>query len=240
MPTLPPPHTHPPSHFLHSAPPPRCRRALDFVEDYIGSRVLPQYGNTHTSASHVGHQTSWFRHEARSIVQSVTNASSERDVVIFAGSGCTAAVHKLIAALKLDRFAHHPKGCAVVFIGPHEHHSNILPWRECSGVEVVNIRESAVTGLLDCEHLKAQLEAYQDRPLLMGSFSAASNVTGALSEVNRITAMLKGAGALSFWDYASAGPCVRVDMNPVVSGDEDADGGSTTNPTLLRKDAICP
>jgi selenocysteine lyase/cysteine desulfurase len=168
----------------------------------------------------------------------VTNASSERDVVIFAGSGCTAAVHKLIAALKLDRFAHHPKGCAVVFIGPHEHHSNILPWRECSGVEVVNIRESAVTGLLDCEHLKAQLEAYQDRPLLMGSFSAASNVTGALSEVNRITAMLKGAGALSFWDYASAGPCVRVDMNPVVSGDEDADGGSTTNPTLLRKDAI--
>ena len=60
-------------------------RSLRFVEDYIRDTILPWYGNTHTSASHVGHQTSWYRHEARVIVQTVTNASSERDAVIFTG-----------------------------------------------------------------------------------------------------------------------------------------------------------
>ncbi len=162
---------------------------MDLVEDFLGKRVLPNYGNTHTTASYVGHQTSWFRHEARSIVQSVTNASSERDVVLFAGSGCTAAIHKLISGLNLDRFEADARGRAVVFVGPHEHHSNLTPWREAeasgTSVEVVTIREDPTTGLLDEEDLKAQLDAHQSRPLLMGSFSAASNVTGALAYVHR-------------------------------------------------------
>ena len=53
---------------------------------------------------------------------------------------------------------------------------------------------------------------------LIGSMSAASNVTGILSDVDSITVMLHTYGALALWDYATAGPYVRIDMNPVVSG----------------------
>ena len=45
-------------------------------------------------------QTTMFRHEARDVVRNAVNAS-EHDSVIFAGTGCTGAVHKLIDALGL-------------------------------------------------------------------------------------------------------------------------------------------
>ncbi|CAN0521384.1 unnamed protein product, partial [Laminaria digitata] len=47
-----------------------------------------------------------------------------------------------------------------------------------------------------------------------GSFAAASNLTGALEDTESITRVLHLAGALSFWDYATAAPYVEVDMNP--------------------------
>jgi len=49
--------------------------------------------------------------------------ANEHDAVIFCGNGVTGAVDKLINALNL-------KDPPVVFAGPHEHHSNLLPWRE--------------------------------------------------------------------------------------------------------------
>jgi hypothetical protein len=68
----------------------------------------------------------------------------------------------------------------VVFIGPFEHHSNELPWRETIA-EVVTIREDA-DGHIDQAHLERELRRYQARPLRIGSFSAASNVTGIVSD----------------------------------------------------------
>lgn len=59
--------------------------------------------------------------------------ASEEDAVIFAGSGCTGAVHKLIHALELS-------DSPVVFVGPCEHHSNLLPWREIGA----KVNENAV------------------------------------------------------------------------------------------------
>ena len=53
---------------------------------------------------------------------------------------------------------------------------------------------------------------------LIGSFSAASNVTGILSDVKRVTRLLKKYGALVFWDYATAAPYVDIDMNSTSQG----------------------
>ena len=77
----------------------------------------------------------------------------------------------------------------VVFHGPHEHHSNILPWREAPGCEVVSVPED-VNGGVDRVALQRLLQQYQDRPLRIGSFSAASNVTGVLADVDGITQQL--------------------------------------------------
>jgi selenocysteine lyase/cysteine desulfurase len=113
----------------------------------------------------------------------------------------------------------------VVFIGPYEHHSNELPWRE-SIADVVVIPQDA-DGYIDLDRLTAELERYADRPLKIGSFSAASNVTGIVSNTAAVSALLHRHGALSFWDIAAAGPYVRIDMY----------GGRDTEP-LSYKDAI--
>lgn len=65
------------------------------------------------------------RHEARDIVRNAVHAS-EDDAVIFVGSGCTGAVHKLVHAMDFASDEIKP----IVLVGPYEHHSNLLPWRE--------------------------------------------------------------------------------------------------------------
>jgi selenocysteine lyase/cysteine desulfurase len=176
-------------------------RALSFVEDLIRDRVLPAYANTHTEASATGRQTTEWREDARAIIHRAVGGG-EDDAVIFCGSGTTGAIDKLVRLLELDD--------AVVFVGPSEHHSNELPWRE-SGAEVVPIRADA-RGLVDLGHLEHELRRHADRPLRIGTFSAASNVTGIIADTAAVSALLHRHGALAFWDYASAGPYLPIEM----------------------------
>jgi selenocysteine lyase/cysteine desulfurase len=53
---------------------------------------------------------------------------------------------------------------------------------------------------------------FADRPLIIGSFSAASNVDGTLTDPEAITELLHSYGAYSLFDYAAAGPYVRIDV----------------------------
>jgi selenocysteine lyase/cysteine desulfurase len=179
-------------------------RALTFIEDYIRDRVLPLYANTHTEASATGRHMTALREDARRVIHRAVRGGPD-DVVLFCGSGCTGAIDTLIRALELGR-----RERPVVFLGPFEHHSNELLWRE-SPAEVVTIRADA-DGRPDARHLDAELRRHAGRALKIGSFSAASNVTGILTDVDRIAAVLRGHGALSCWDYAAAGPYVPIDM----------------------------
>ena len=177
-------------------------RSLSFVEDFIRDRVLPLYGNTHTEASATGRQTTALREDARRTIHRSVGGGEE-DVVVFCGSGTTGAIDKLVRLLDLD-------ARAVVFIGPYEHHSNELPWRE-SSADVVTIPEDA-DGRIDVACLEAELRRHADRPLKVGSFSAASNVTGIVSDVDALASVLHRHGALACFDYAAAGPYLPIDM----------------------------
>ncbi|ESP01939.1 hypothetical protein LOTGIDRAFT_230512 [Lottia gigantea] len=183
-------------------------RSLKFIEDYIQAEVLPEYGNTHTTTSVTALQTTLYRHEARDIIRNACNAS-EHDSVIFVGSGCTGAVHKLICALNLK----HPP---IVLVSPFEHHSTFLPWLE-GGAQVIRIKES-LNGDVDLDHLKHMLQKYKESGRqLIGCFSAVSNITGIIVDINTITISLHKYGALAFWDYATAAPYLQIDMNPVIN-----------------------
>ncbi len=197
-------------------------RSLSFIEDYIREVVLPLYANTHTETSGTGLQTTRFREDARKIIGRCLNTSDEY-AVIFVGSGCTGAIDRMIRVLGLSvpdtlerqyrlTDAIPPEERPVVFIGPFEHHSNELPWRE-SIADVIKIGEDA-DGHIDQSQLETELRKYQDRPLKIGSFSAASNVTGILSDTLGIAALLHKYGALSFWDFAAAAPYVSMDVQP--------------------------
>ncbi len=201
-------------------------RALTFIEDFIREVVLPLYANTHTESSGTGLQTTRFREEARDIIRRALGATDEH-AVVFCGSGSTAAINRMIDVLNLrlpadldDRYhlsTQIPQEeRPVVFIGPYEHHSNELPWRE-SIADVVVIHEDH-DGHIDQQQLEQELHEYRERPLKIGSFSAASNVTGIISDWRSISTLLHRHGALSFWDFAAAAPYMEITMGSKANG----------------------
>ena len=198
-------------------------RSLTFIEDYLREAVMPLYANTHTESSGTGLQTTRFREDARSIIREALGGNHEDHVVIFCGSGTTAAINKLVDVLNLrlpadldDRYGFRASIPAaerpVVFIGPYEHHSNELPWRE-SIADLVTIPEDA-DGRIDLAALERELSVHAARTLKIGSFSAASNVTGILSDTRGISVLLHRHGALSFWDFGAAAPYVEIELSP--------------------------
>ena len=191
-------------------------RSLTFLEDFIRERVLPTYANTHTESSGTGLQTTSLREDARRIVRDAIGGD-DNTVVVFCGSGATAAVDKMVGILNLHRGGRRSAPVLaqerpVVFVGPYEHHSNELPWRE-SVADVVTIPEDH-QGHIDLDVLRVELGRHAGRPLRIGSFSAASNVTGILTDTRAVARLLHEHGALSFWDFAAAAPYVEIDMNP--------------------------
>ncbi|MFD5256395.1 aminotransferase class V-fold PLP-dependent enzyme [Streptomyces bobili] len=223
-------------------------RSLDFIEDFVREQVLPRYGNTHTESSSTGLQTTRLREDARRIIRDAVGGTDDH-LVIFCGSGATAAVNKLVGILELRRPDRPPVAeRPVVFVGPYEHHSNELPWRE-SVADVVVIDEDA-DGHIDLARLEAALRRHMDRPLRIGSFSAASNVTGILTDTDRIARLLHAYGALSFWDYAAAAPYVPIrvaESSPDAGDHKDAlflsphkfvGGPQTPGVLVVRRDLV--
>ena len=217
-------------------------RSLAFIEDYIRDQVLPLYANTHTETSGTGLQTTRFREDAREIIRRSMGANPEEHAVIFAGSGMTGAIDRLITMLgiriprPLDETYDLSSQIAddqrpVVFVGPYEHHSNELPWRE-SIADVIEINEDA-DGQIDLEDLENYLTKYADRTMKIGSFSAASNVTGIISDTASISRLLHAHGALSFWDFAASAPYVEIDMGSSAGGDGDYKDAVVLSPHKL-------
>lgn len=201
-------------------------RCLRFVEDFVQRNVLPYYGNTHTVDSYVGLHTSKLASEAAKYVKRSLGAGAE-DVLLFCGTGCTAAIKRLqevtgmavpptLRCVALDVLP--PSERWVVFVGPYEHHSNLLTWRE-SLAEVVEIGLRPDDGHLDLDALEAALAAPEraGRPML-GSFSACSNVTGIRTDTRAVARLLHGYGAYACFDFACSAPYVGIDMR---SGEED-------------------
>ena len=208
-------------------------RALMQVEEFVMREVLPFYANSHTEASHCGGVMTRMRAEARTTISRLTRA--EGCAVIFAGSGATAGLNRLVRLLGVDTTPG-----AVVLIGPYEHHSNILPWRE-SGATIVEIPEAPAGGP-DLAAIEAALTEQADAPLTVGAFSAASNVTGIVTDPAPVTAILRAYGALAVWDYAGGGPYLPVDMRgidaAVISPHKFPGGPGASGVLIVRREAV--
>ncbi len=210
-------------------------RCLRFVETYLQG-LQRIYANTHTEDDITGRSMSQLLHAAEASIKRSVNAGP-KGRIIACGTGATGAIDKLQqivgvalapatrkniydlltasnSDLKRDTidglFAHRQP---VVFIGPYEHHSNEISWREALAT-TIEVRMDA-TGHIDLGHLETLLQdpAYRNR-LRIGSFSAASNVTGMRTDVRRIASLLHRYGTIACFDYAACAPYVEIDMNP--------------------------
>ena len=210
-------------------------RCLRFVESYLQS-LQRVYANTHTEDDITGRSMSQLLHEAEEAIKDSVNAGPDGRIVA-CGTGATGAIDKLQQIIgvalspatrkniedalddaqpgvdsKRFREALQEKQ-PVVFIGPYEHHSNEISWRQ-SVATTIEVQLDA-TGNIDLAHLERLLEdpRYQDRKRI-GSFSAASNVTGIRSDVKKIASLLHRYDAIACFDFAACAPYVDIDMNP--------------------------
>ncbi|MEZ5996920.1 MAG: aminotransferase class V-fold PLP-dependent enzyme [Hyphomonadaceae bacterium] len=216
-------------------------RALAQVERFVQDEVLPFYANTHTETSFCGAYINQLRNAARAEIARICNADDQY-AVIFTGAGATAGFNALAHVLLPETID--PAARPLIVHGPYEHHSNILPWRE-SGAEVVEVGE-ATGGGVDLAALEAALAAGQTGGrLIIGTFSAASNVTGITSDIAAVTTLLKRHGALAIWDFACGGPYLDIDMRAgggldavVLSPHKFVGGPGASGVLLVRKDVV--
>jgi selenocysteine lyase/cysteine desulfurase len=217
-------------------------RCLRFVETYLQS-LQRVYANTHTEDDITGRSMTQLLHEAEHAIKSSVNAGPNGRIIA-CGTGATGAIDKLQQIIgvalapatrkNIEQMLDDTDGDLdsdllrnifadkqpVVFVGPYEHHSNEISWRQSLATTVeVELDES---GNIDFEHLEQLLQdpRFKNR-LRIGSFSAASNVTGIRTDVRRVTSMLHRYGAIACFDYAACAPYVEIDMNPVPQGDGD-------------------
>lgn len=218
-------------------------RALGTIERFVYTHVLPYYANSHTEASFCGGAMTGFRRAARDIVAKCCAVDQKRYAVIFSGSGATAGLNRLVNLLGITA-AVSAGQIPLVITGPYEHHSNILPWRE-SGAEVVEVKDQA-NGEINLEHLDQVLSNAGDR-LVICAFSAASNVTGIITDIAAVTRRAKSAGAKMVVDFAGGGPYLPIQTQPapdleidalVISPHKFIGGPGSTGVLIVRRDAV--
>ncbi len=212
-------------------------RGVRFIEDHL-VRIQESYANTHTEDDVTGRSTTRMLHHAEDVIKRSVNGDADTRIIAV-GTGATGAIKRLqeilgvyippatraflesegralAEATGVDAFgafmAHVRLRRPVVFVGPYEHHSNEVSWRE-SLAEVVEIGLDSDGGL-DLADLdrKAGDPRYEGR-LKIGSLSAASNVTGMKTPVYDAARILHRHGALACFDFAACAPYVTIDMN---------------------------
>lgn len=189
------------------------------IEERLCELFGPFVGNTHSEASETGTLMTLSYHYAQDIIKKHCNASKD-DVIISAGSGMTAMVNKFIRILglrvpeQLKDFICLPEELKpVVFTTHMEHHSNQTTWLE-SIADVVVIAP-ALDGLVDVDDFKIQLEKFKNRKLKIGSFTAASNVTGIIPPYSQLAKLMHLNSGYCFVDFACAAPYLNIDMHPL-------------------------
>lgn len=214
-------------------------RSLKFIEQFL-IKIQREYANTHTEDDVTGRHMTEILHQAETIIKKAFNAEKNCRIIA-TGTGATGAISKfqeiigirlppatrnLVRSildnsseenvidqnlrkkleLEIDRLK------PVVFIGPYEHHSNDIMWREAIA-EVVTIQLTS-DGYIDLKDLESQVsDAKYKKRLKIGSFSAASNVTGLKSPVYEIARIMHKYGGLVCFDFAASAPYVKINMN---------------------------
>jgi len=199
------------------------------IEEKMTNDIGPLIGNTHSESSATGTAMTTAYHHAQKIVKKHVNANVD-DVLLFTGTGMTSAIAKLqrILGLKVPEQAFHycaftsgeSTSCKdipnnkrpVVFLTHTEHHSNHTSWFETLADVVLLEPNPDLT--VNPDALRREIIKYTDRPLLIGSFSACSNVTGYFPPYFELAEIMHEHNGFCFVDFAASAPYVNINMHP--------------------------
>ncbi|WP_170018552.1 aminotransferase class V-fold PLP-dependent enzyme [Campylobacter sp. RM16190] len=180
-------------------------------------KFLKTYANTHSDSSSNAILTQRRYENARSELKNLL-ALNDEFYLIGCGSGASAAIKKFQEIMGLyippnTRKRYNIKAISnlpLVIVGPYEHHSNEVSFREgMCDVFRIGLDED---GGIDFKMLERVLEMNKNREII-ASFSAASNVTGVISDYKRIYEMIKAHGGVLALDASSISAYANVDCN---------------------------
>ena len=183
------------------------------------AKYLKTYANTHSESASNALKTQKRYEKARQSLKDLLGLD-ERFYLISAGCGATGAIKKFqeimgiylppMSANRLGEESLKGTNLPLVIVSPYEHHSNEVSLRE-GLCEVVRIPLSK-SGEINFGRLDQLLKINSKREII-GSFSAASNVTGIISDYKKIYVMMKRYGATVAFDAASLSPHDNLDAD---------------------------
>lgn len=189
------------------------------IEQRMAEEIGPYVANTHSEASYTGKIMTRAYASAKQIIKEHVHAS-ENDIVLLTGTGMTGAVNKLqrLLGLRVPKqwsglLRLPPEKRPVVFVTHMEHHSNLITWAETI-CDVVTV-PPGTDGLVEPVHLERLLKIYRCRPLLIGAFTACSNVTGFETPIPDLARIMHQSGGLCIADYAASAPYAKIHMHPL-------------------------
>ncbi len=209
-------------------------KTLGFIEKYL-IKLQEVYANTHTEDSFTGKTMTALVNKAKKNIKFYIGANNN-NYLIPIGTGSTGAIAKLCEILGLylppglkayfniifknnknryqydikEMYGNINKNRPIVFVGPYEHHSNYLIWKE-SIAKVIEI-ELDKFGEIDFEDLNTKLNKYRNR-IKIGSFSASSNITGIKTDCYKLAKLFHLYNGLIFFDFAANAPYDEINMN---------------------------
>jgi len=177
--------------------------------------VLETYANTHSKESSNADTTSNYYEIAR--INLAKNLELTDEFAILPnGCGTTAAIkhfQELMglyippATKKRYDIQVDKSKLPLVIVGPYEHHSNEVSFREAlCEIQRINLCKS---GLIDIDHLKEVLEKNRHREII-ASFCVASNVTGIITKYKEISKLLRAYNVVICFDAAASSPYINV------------------------------
>ncbi len=153
----------------------------------------PWYSSVHRGAGYKSRLSTHLYEHAREVVMRFTGANPSTHEVVFVRN-TTEALNLLAHRIVLEPGE-------LVLTTRLEHHSNLLPWYRTPHEFV----ELTPDGCIDLNDLERRLIAYKGKVRLVTA-SAASNVTGVLTDMHRIARLAHAHGALVAADIAQLVP----------------------------------
>ncbi|MDO7252685.1 aminotransferase class V-fold PLP-dependent enzyme [Helicobacter cappadocius] len=176
-------------------------------------KLLPYYSNTHSEVSTHSKLMNEVYLKSKDVLKKSLELNSDF-VVLCTGFGATGAIKRFqeILGIYIPPKTKHVLGLDAekitiprVLIGPYEHHSNEISWREglCK-VERLALKE----GVFDLKALKDALDLQKNIKII--SFNLASNVTGILAPYREISSLARKNKILLAFDMASSSPHMNI------------------------------
>lgn len=180
----------------NAATTPPFESTLDTVCEF-----LKTYGALHRGAGPHANITYQKAERALGTLKKFLNTSDDHALLFTHNT--SAAINFLIRLLRLDKDD-------VILTSTIEHTSNNLPWVYNSPSQTVYVK-STVDGALDYDDLEAKVKEH-GKHLKLIALTGASNLTGYIPDIARVSKLAHAHGALLFVDAAQYAPHRPIDM----------------------------